>query len=83
MDANDTIEVTIMSPSEIVWHGHATSLSAHNSEGVFDVLPDHARFVTLIDPLPITISTHEGDQSFTFNKAVLFFEDNRAKIYIH
>lgn len=80
----DTINVIIMSPHEIVWQGGALSLSSQNSEGLFDILPDHARFMSHIEEVPITIHEADGsDRVFTYKSAVLFFEDNTAKIYAH
>ena len=84
MKSKDTISVTIMSPQAVVWQGDALSLSSHNSEGAFDLLPDHARFMTILEAAPISISLPEGkEQSFSFAHAVLFFHDNAVKIYTH
>lgn len=84
MAAVNTLTVTILSPLEIVWQGNAVSLSSENSEGPFDILPDHARFMSLIELVPITIYEQDGsEQTFTFKSAVLFFQDNQAKIYVH
>jgi F0F1-type ATP synthase epsilon subunit len=84
MKKNETITVTIMTPFEIVWAGNAFSISASNSEGVFDVLPDHARFLTLIDEKPVVIHTENGEsKTYFFSNAVLFFHDNSARIYMH
>ena len=84
MQSKNTITITVMSPSEVVWVGEVQSFSATNSDGLFDVLPDHARFVTLIEPNSLTLHEKNGeDRSFELSKAVLFFQDNIAKIYIH
>ena len=73
-----------MSPDAVVWQGTASSLSSTNSEGAFDIMPDHARFMTIIDKTPIVIHKEDGtDSPFTFDTALLFFHDNVAKIYIH
>ncbi len=79
-----TIAVTIMSPESVVWKGDALSLSSTNSEGNFDIIPDHARFMTLVEDVPIIVREIGGeDTSFKFDNAVLFFQDNSAKIYVH
>lgn len=84
MKVQDTITVTIMSPSTVVYEGTALSLSASNSEGIFDIMPDHARFMTLVAAVPITVYELDGsNRVFTFDTAVLFFQDNAAKIYTH
>lgn len=79
----ETIAVKIMSPVALVWEAQAISISAENSEGVFDILPDHARFMTLIRTTPLTVQVQDAaPEIFTFENAVLFFEDNVAVIYI-
>jgi len=84
MKDTDTISITIMSPDAIVWQGAILSLSSSNSEGGFDIMPDHARFMTLIEKTPITLYKTDGSlEVLSFDNAVLFFEDNVAKIYIH
>ena len=80
---NETIAVKIMSPVAVVWETQALSVSAENSEGVFDILPDHARFMSLLHNTPLTIELLDAEpRTFTFENAVLFFEDNVAVIYI-
>ncbi len=84
MKKSNTIALTIMSPFEIIWKGDAFSISASNSEGVFDVLPDHARFVTLVDEKEVVVAGQNGEtKTFFFSNAVLFFHDNIARMYIH
>lgn len=84
MSDPNTITTTILSPREIVWQGEAESITASNSEGVFDILPDHARFLSVVSGVPIVIVTTDGaEHSFTFPSAVLFLSNNQAKIYTH
>ena len=79
-----TIAVTILSPEAIVWKGEVFSISSANIEGTFDIIPDHARFMTFIEKTPISLcELDDSERVFTFDTAVLFFQDNVAKIYIH
>lgn len=73
-----------MSPSECVWETkEATSLSAKNSAGIFDILPDHARFMSLIDSTPITVELSNGsNKAFTFQNALLSCVDNTVSLYV-
>jgi F0F1-type ATP synthase epsilon subunit len=76
--------VTIIAPEAIIWSGSATALSASNTEGSFDILPDHTRFITLLQPTPITIATLAGEtETFTFGSSVLVFTGDEAKIFVH
>ena len=84
MKSSDTILVTVQSPDAVVWQGQALLISSANSEGDFDIMPDHARFMTLISGTPLVVNEVDGsNRSFTFDNAVLVFQDNNAKIYVH
>ncbi len=78
----DTFAVQILSPQRIVWEGQVTALESENVEGAFSILPDHARFMTILGKVPIVaVLPDEHVETFSFPQAVLFFADNVAKIY--
>jgi len=83
--AEETINIIIMSPEEVVWEGKATALSSRNEDGEFDILPNHANFITLIKNTDVTVLLLDESKhrTFRFEQAVLFFQENVAKIYIH
>lgn len=73
-----------MSPDEIVWSGEALSLSSENSEGVFDILPGHANFMTLIKHTNVNLISEGSEEvSFSLEHGVLYFNEDEAKIYVH
>jgi F0F1-type ATP synthase epsilon subunit len=77
------IYLVITSPSGVVWEGNVDSISSKNSEGFFDILPDHARFISLVSGHRIFIELSSSTKKeFLFQSAVLFFEDNKATIYV-
>ena len=85
MEIPGNINVTIMSADEVVWEGSAKAISSENNAGPFDVLPDHAHFITLIKNSLVVVHLLDETQNRTFKleQAVLFFQNNTAKIYIH
>lgn len=80
-----SIPVVITSSDEVVWQGQAESLSAENSSGKFDVLPEHANFVTIINPnTPIVIRTVDKNALvFTYKDAVLAVKGGRVDVYVN
>ncbi len=79
---SDTFTVQILSPQSVVWEGQVIALESENVEGEFSILPDHARFMTIIGKVPIlAVLPNEKVETFSFPQAVLFFADNVAKIY--
>lgn len=80
----NTFTVSIVAPEATLWSGTATELSASNSEGPFDILPDHTRFITLLKAEPILITTQAGErETFTFGSSILVFTGDEAKIFVH
>lgn len=81
----EVFSVRIMSPKACVWESdRVTSLSAENSEGIFDILPDHARFMSLIESSsPFAIELADGtSKEYTFENALLSCDENAVVIYI-
>ena len=84
MATPELVQITLTSPESVIWEGEALSLTSENSEGLFDLFPDHARFMTLLENTDVVIQLPDGaDEVFPLEKAVLFFEDAVAKIYLH
>jgi len=80
--ANLTLNVRIISPKEDLFNGTALSVSSENSSGKFDILPQHANFITLIQNSPIVIRTGEGkDLSYNFPLAIVHTAENQVRIY--
>lgn len=54
--ANDKlIHVVAKSPAQVLYDGPAWAVSSRNSEGNFDILANHANFITIIENQPILI----------------------------
>ncbi len=73
--------VRINSPSELVWEGVAVSVSSKNSAGSFDILPEHANFITMIQNEEIIIRTLNKEHSFVYKHAVLSVYAGNVTIY--
>ncbi len=80
--ATQTLHVTILSPRETIFEGQALSISSKNSAGKFDILPQHANFITLVEGQPIRISLPgKKPLNFNFPKAIVYTSQNSVKIY--
>lgn len=77
----NSFAVRIQTPESIVWEGKALSMSTANSAGRFDILPQHANMITIIDKQPIEIITTNGNRKFVFDKAVLAVNAGAVSIY--
>lgn len=77
-----SLQITIRARTGILYQGTALSVTAANSSGVFDVLPQHANFISLIEG-DISLQNEAGEQqSFTSKKGILRVKDNTVNILI-
>ncbi len=78
----ENLLVTVVSPQQILYSGEAKSISSTNSSGVFDLIPEHANFVTIIEDKPIIIRSNKNQRiEFKFPLAIIYITDNTVKIY--
>lgn len=80
----ESIPVVITSPDEVIWQGEAASLSSTNSAGAFDVLPEHANFVTILqNNTPMVIRTTDGKElTFTYKRAIVAVRSDKVRVYV-
>lgn len=77
-----SLKLRIVSGTQPVWEGNVQSVTSKNSEGVFDILPMHANFITLVGEDPITVITTEGTKlSWNFKQSVIYVNNNEVKVY--
>jgi len=67
---------------EVFFEGKAKSVSSENKLGKFDVLPEHANFVSLIFN-EVTIITEKGEKiNYKFKRGVLKVSENKVRIFL-
>ena len=81
----ETLYVRIQSPDKIIWEGEAASISSENTEGVFDVLPHHANFISLLNenaPVIVRLPEKKSDPvEYSFGRTVIFVRNNFVSVY--
>jgi F0F1-type ATP synthase epsilon subunit len=83
MSERTHIAVTVTEPNKVLWQGEATALQSVNSEGTFAIIPDHARFLTILKKVDIML--YEGEEvvsTIPVTEAVLSFENDAAQIFV-
>lgn len=80
---SESFPVVVTSPDEVIWEGEAESVSSENSAGAFDILPEHANFVTIIQKgSPITVRTvDKKTMNLGYRNAVLAVKEGKVDIY--
>ncbi len=76
------LKVRIISPKEDLYAGEATSVSSVNSVGAFDILPGHAKFVTMVAKQPLVLRFADGEKKeFNFDMAIIHVKEDQVNIY--
>lgn len=76
------ITIRVVSPRGELIKKEVRSVTSKNSAGKFDVLPQHANFVTLIENEPIYIIDQEGKQTkLEFKLAIMHCYSNRINVF--
>ena len=73
--------MSIKSRKANLFRGLAYSVTASNNRGVFDILPGHANYVTLIDDLVTVDIGMSSEQKIKIEKGVLTTTRNKVEIY--
>ena len=78
----EEFKIRISNPHEVVWEGTAVALSSENAQGKFDVLSQHANFITIIKGKPITLHFADGSsKDYKFSRAVIYNRNNQ--VFVH
>lgn len=75
------LTVTITSPEKMIWHGKANSVSSINSKGPFDILSQHANFITYIEKAPIIIRVGKHEHRYEFKRCVIYTQNDYVSCY--
>lgn len=79
---NQLLQVTLRSKEKMLYEGVANSVSSENEEGTFDVLPQHANFISLIHNYIIIDRGLSTEQTFQMEKGVLYVVSNKIDVYV-
>lgn len=82
--SNPTLHVRIISPQQLILETEASSVSSKNLQGPFDILPQHANFITIIEDSPIIVRVpNQKKATFNFPLSIIFVTENKVNIYTY
>ncbi len=81
---DQTLHVRIISPQELILDSYAQSVSSKNEQGSFDILPQHANFITLVENSEIVVKVaNQKPLVFKYPLAIIITRENKVNIYTH
>ena|SRR3989338_2922639 len=80
--SNNQIHLTVMNFEDIVYEGNVIALSSENEQGVFDILPLHTNFISIIRK-KITLYESEGvKKDIPIKTGILKAIENNVSVFL-
>ncbi len=77
------MHIKVYSPFHTYFDDRATSISALNETGPFDILPGHRNFMTLVSACELTIRTETaGEQKIKIARAVMHVKADEVRVFL-
>jgi F0F1-type ATP synthase epsilon subunit len=80
---NKVMHVKIYAPFKVYYDGQATSVSAANRVGPFDVLANHHSFISLLEPGDVTVRVEgKPDFSMKVTRGVIHVKADEVRVFL-
>ena len=76
-----TLQVIARAPFHIYYEGPASSVSALNKVGSFDILPGHADFFSVLEPCEVIIETGAEPVKFNLSNGIVAVRDDEVMLF--
>jgi len=80
--SNDILNVVIKTKTKSLFKGLVGTVTSKNDRGVFDILPLHTNFITLVFDYVILDRGLESEKKFDIDKGILYVLSNKVDIYV-
>ncbi|MBX4201384.1 hypothetical protein KW803_00610 [Candidatus Saccharibacteria bacterium] len=78
-----TMQVKVYAPFKVYFDGKATSLTATNRVGPFDVLPQHHNFISLLEEGDILVRADgQDDFKMTIKKGIMHVKADIIRVFL-
>ena len=77
-----TLQVFVRNRESVTFKGEALAVTSYNDQGIFDILPQHSNFISMIKN---NITIHKIDQTkeeFAIQSGVMKVANNSVTVYI-
>lgn len=76
------LDIVVRKRDKLVFKGQATALTSVNPKGTFDILAQHANFITVIKDYVTIHKVDKTEEKFTMKNGVLHSADNKITVYL-
>lgn len=82
LKSNTALLVTVKSKDSTLYSGPAATVTSTNDRGIFDILPFHTNFITLINKYVILDKGLSSEKRFDLEKGVMYVMANKIDVYV-
>ncbi len=76
------MQIKVYSPYQTYYNELATSISAVNATGPFDILKGHDRFLTLLDPCELVIHGKSGIEKIKISHGIMYVKEDKVTVFL-
>lgn len=81
--ASTQLAVIARGPFNVYYEGDAEAVTATNKVGLFDILPGHADFFSILSPGEVIIETTADPVSFSITNGIITVRDNEVMLFVN
>lgn len=82
MSDQKLLYVTVRSRQGLVFEGELQTLSSYNKIGLFDVLSQHANFISMIKDRLILTKKDGKKMEISMDSGVIMVQENKVEVYL-
>jgi len=76
------MHIKVYSPYQTYFDDEATSISAINDTGPFDILKGHHRFLTLLEPCELMIAVKNGEEKIKIARGIMYVKEDQVTVFL-
>ena len=80
---NPTINVVVRNRNTVLFQDKVSSVTSYNDRGVFDILPEHISFISIIKDSVVIHKSNNESQEIKINNGVVRVYKNNVFFYIN
>ena len=80
--SDQNLQLRIQSADQLLFEGKAKSVSTYNAKGLFDVLPYHENFISLIENKVRFVDLNNQKKEFPIELGAIRVEENKVEVLL-
>lgn len=81
-DDKPTMQVKVFAPFQVFYEGDASSVSAANATGPFDILPRHHNFLCMLVPCNLIIQMPDAQKVVKVSRALMHVKADSVVVFM-